>query len=324
MIRTIIAALLALSLAGCSGDSFLQGLSNDDSYSAKIEDAEEALDEQNYDKVISSLIDIYNTTSPDVKVSRLLGSAYMGKAGIDITEFIYSSDDEDLFAFDIVDASLILFPAPARDNQTPFESSCDIEDLSILMTTSGVRYVDGFCASDMISYLDKAKRVFYVLENKNKMTDDCYIQYGFVSAVHFAIITGKVAADNIDTLPYDSTGYEEGRVPVPLSSGAYNLYKIHAGVFGLSLNWQRLKDYNTNIHFSPSISVYREDLTNIRTAIRRFNAITSAENSVKNKLDAYLRSIINVPTGTISDEDITNMTTYGILQYINILSTAGH
>ena len=96
MKKILALSFLVLLLVGCSNDSAFQGMADDSGRDAKKADAAIALDNRQYDAVIDSLAELYNTNALDPEVSRLLGSAYMGKAGIDATGFIgYESDSED-------------------------------------------------------------------------------------------------------------------------------------------------------------------------------------------------------------------------------------
>ena len=63
-------------------------------------------DEENYDEAILSLTEVYTTTALDRDVAHLLASAYMGKAGIDLTDFISYIDLEDADAFDSISSML--------------------------------------------------------------------------------------------------------------------------------------------------------------------------------------------------------------------------
>ena len=187
--------LLILLLAGCSNDSVFQGMADDDGRDATIEEAAIALDDQDYDTVISSLIGMYDTTNPDPEVSRLLASAYMGKAGIDVTRFIGFEPEAEEDIFDIIASSFSLSPSswiPSDSDTTDYE--CNIEDLTVLMTSSGGEFINGHCIDGMISYLNKSKRALYLLHSTNRNTPDDTIQYGIVSAFHFAVLIGNDTA----------------------------------------------------------------------------------------------------------------------------------
>ncbi|MCU0577847.1 MAG: hypothetical protein MUD15_13655, partial [Desulfobacterota bacterium] len=90
MNRLRILTLIMFSLlAGCESNT-LGTLSDDSGRQADIQEARMALDDANYDKAINLLVDYYDPSSPDPEVADVLSSAYMGKAGLDLT-YIYQS-----------------------------------------------------------------------------------------------------------------------------------------------------------------------------------------------------------------------------------------
>jgi hypothetical protein len=320
MKKILALGILFLSLIGCSTDSTFQGMADDSTRDAVISDASIAIDEQNYDEAINNLEEIYNTNYPDPDVSRLLGSAYMGKAGLDVTSFIAFENDPLLDnIFDIANTTFILNDSPwypsYSGNTTP---TCDTEDLTVLMTSSGGQFIDGHCIDGMIGYLDKAKRVFYVLQNKNMSNPYDDIQYGIVSAIHFALLIGNDTADALN--PTLSTGNPiPGEVPVPLNKRAYYLLRTTAIWSNLyNANWNKISG-NSHSFYSTPLSYYQEDLLIMNGALEAYDTL-GTQDYVKDDLEILIRDILQDPAGDISDS-ISTWTTAGITSYIqNVLS----
>lgn len=308
MKKILALSFLVLLLAGCSNDSVFQGMADDSSRDAVKSDAAIAIDNKEYNEAIAMLTEIYNTNFPDPEVSRLLGSAYMGKAGIDLTGFIgFEADSEDDI-FDIVRSSLVLNPSPwIPNNPDTATLSCNVEDLTVLMTSSGGHFVDGHCIDEIIAFLDKAKRVFYVLQLKDKDTPSDRIQYGILSAVHFAMLIGENTADALGST--DST-------PAPVNKRAYYLYR-NASVWSRNYNaaWDII---NSNDHrfFSTPLNYYQEDLLIMNDALSAYVELGVEEDYIKDDIESLLRNILQNPSGDI-EAGIETMTTTGITGYIN-------
>ncbi|MEA2102608.1 MAG: hypothetical protein U9P80_08575, partial [Thermodesulfobacteriota bacterium] len=94
-------------LIGCDSN-MLESLGDDSSREANLEEAQMALDDGNYDEAISILAPGYNPNAPDPVVARVLASAYMGKAGIDLTYLIENAGNSgsDGGAFDTIASAL--------------------------------------------------------------------------------------------------------------------------------------------------------------------------------------------------------------------------
>ncbi len=313
--------ILLLTLVSCSNDSAFQSFSDESSDKAAIDDAAIALNEQDYDKVISLLSSIYNSTSPDPESSRLLASAYMGKAGIDVTNLIVFSTNGDGEIFNMVSDTLNLYPKQYY--------SCDVQNLSVLLTSSGAQYIDSVCTSDIISYLNKAKNIFYYLLRSDGQDSNDIIQYGILSAVHFTISMGFTVANtlnityNPDSSTWDPSKYKPGNVPTPIDREAYQQLR-YGRPWRNVYDWTRL----ANTHNfgrgtgTESISLYQDDLININNAVKAFDLTVSETNDVRNILDGFLRDALQNPTDEITDSlIISTMTTSGIINYVNILSS---
>ena len=177
--------VILLFLSACSQDSILEGISQDSSGDSKIEQARIDLDNSKYDQVISDLSAIYTTSALDPNVGQLLASAYMGKAGIDLTLFIANSNSAGLKPFDVM-ASMI-----SSSNVT-----VDGEE----------KYIASTLMPDILGYINSADETLQVMAEKGKATPDDTIQLGFASATHFIMFMGN--ATEYDLMPINTAAYK--------------------------------------------------------------------------------------------------------------------
>jgi len=96
--------VIFLFFQGCGDTNVFEGMSDDSSEAARIEQAKQNLNSGNFDAVINSF---KNKTGLTDRESRYLASAYMGKAGFDtlkLLEEIAKEDDtgEDVDTFDVI------------------------------------------------------------------------------------------------------------------------------------------------------------------------------------------------------------------------------
>lgn len=96
-IRRLFIMLVVTSLffTGCGGNMF-EGMVDNDSSAAKIEEAKIALDKGNYDEAISQLQDLcgndLTNLTCDNETKSNLASAYMGASGLDVLKLIDAAD----------------------------------------------------------------------------------------------------------------------------------------------------------------------------------------------------------------------------------------
>ncbi len=305
MKKILLASILVLMLFGCSNDSLFEGLSDESSLEATLEEAAIALDDEDYDEVIHSLASIYTTTALNPEVARLLASGYMGKAGIDLTNFITYSAYEDADPFDAVEATLSLFTAPIVKNEDDKdERICNAMDRTVLIITNDAVFIDRNCIGELLDYLDNVKNIFYSLQEAEMESLEDIFQLGITSATHFVFIVG------------DATANAFGSTSVPINKEAYRVYKdnasswenVDASVFGE-------EDVNED-----GLTPYQEDLINVNNAIQAIEQAIPQSNALKDELDGFLREILMMPTGDITDAAIIEtVTSTGIFDYVNSL-----
>lgn len=182
--------VILLLLSACSQDSIFQGISQDSSRDSKIEQARVDLDNSNFDQVISDLSSIYTTQALvpiDPTVGQLMASAYMGKAGIDLTILIPNSTSSGLKPFDVM-ASMI--------------SSSNV-------TIKNTRkYITSSLMPNILSSLTSAKEPLQIMREQGTATPDDKIQLGFASAADFIMFMGN--ATNSVNIPINTSAYTTG------------------------------------------------------------------------------------------------------------------
>lgn len=283
-------------LTACSSDSIFQGISQNSSHDAKIEDAAIAIDNSDYDDAITELSVMYNTTtSPDPKVGPLLASAYMGKAGVDLTNFIANFTSSGLVPLDLV--------------------ALMISSSNVTINGNG-KYLDGTKVPGFIGDLSVAESTLQALVTKGNATNDDEIQLGMASAVHFIMNMGNKTADALNTVTA-----QPGIVPVPINAAAYQFYSTSKDYYWSSVG---PSSFVENVA-SGAVLSFQEDLININNAIIAFNKAfpkPSEKNEMKDNLNAFLYSALGITSDEpVTDELILAYTTAEINAYVQRLAT---
>jgi len=216
----ICGAVILLLLSACSQDSIFEGISQDSSKDTKIEQARIDLDSSKYDQVISDLSTIYTTAALDRNVGQLLASAYMGKAGIDLTIFVANSTSSGINPFDIL-ASMISSP------------EVTIEE--------GREYISSTLMPSILGYIITADETLQVMAEKGKATPDDKIQLGFASATHFILFMGN--ATKYDLMPINTAAYKYSNLS---GVGPYN-YVVVTTSGGIPSYQQDLMNINNAV-----------------------------------------------------------------------------
>ena len=288
-------------LTACSNDSIFQGISQNSSYDAKISDAEIAIDNSDYDDAITELSVMYNTTtSPDPTVGPLLASAFMGRAGVDITNFIASFTSSGLGPLDYV--AYMISPSKVTINENG-------------------RYLDGTAVPGFLSDLSAAESTLQALVTKGYATSDDEIQLGMASAVHFIMNMGNKTADALDTTLSDSYITAHGILPVPINTAAYQFYSTSKNSSWTSVGPSSFREDVA----SGAVLSFQEDLININNAIIAFNEAfpkPSEKNQMKDNLNAFLYSALGITSDkTVTDGLILAYTTAELNAYVQRLAT---
>ncbi len=189
-------AAIALS-AGC-GSNVLSPLADDDTKEADITEARMALDDADYNTAISLVRPHYSPARPDPEAARILASAHMGKAGIDLTYLIGNIRGNDMGSpFDVISSALCL--RVQQKGEARFVSKDDIDSL-ILPELEGAVGILGSLAE--------------------RCTDDDAVQRGMAASLHFVTLAGSFASAASGA----PAGFE-GLAPV--NEAAYRIFFPH-------------------------------------------------------------------------------------------------
>lgn len=194
MKKAVLPFILAvcLGLAGCDSNLF-ESLSDDSSDAAAIESARMALDEGRYQVAIDLLEPGYDSSSPNPDLARILASAYMGKAGVDLTYLIENSGDDDSGSFDTIAAALSL----------EFSGQ------------DGARFITYDPDSGMLEDLEEARSFLddllaYCEANGLTPEQNDIVQQGMASAIHFILQLGMAAAEvTAGDIPVNGEAYRQ-------------------------------------------------------------------------------------------------------------------
>ncbi len=325
--------VLLLFLSGCSNDSAFEGIADDSGRKAVIEEAAMALDDEDYASAIQMLTEIYTTTSPDPRVSRLLSSAYMGWAGVDFVRLIEFSGQEEREDFEMVASSLSLSPVSSLDNM----STCSIADRTVMIMLNesnpdnedylGAQFIDGHCIGGLLEGLERAQYILNILINANRHSLDDEIQLGVASAAHFVFYIGNRVADalNRTLVKSDPEDRLPGLVPIPINKDAYRFYTAEKFSNDQSLlSVMEEEDFREEHLGLLSLNTYQEDLINVYYAVRAFERATPEQNDVRDTLQDFLACTLNLSDTPASEIDvndiISTMNTTGVFNLVSGLS----
>jgi len=322
MKKIMVASILLLTLFGCSNDSVFEGLSDDSSMEATLEQAAIDLDDGNYEEVVNSLAGIYTTTALNPEVARLLVSGYMGKASIDMTNFIFYSADEEADNFDSIEATLSLFLAPEDEDEDDDEPACSATNRTVLIIDGDGVFIEGYCIEEMLEYLNNAKEIIFDLQDAGLETTEDILNLGLTSAVHYVFIVGSATANALNnTLDFSLVENQKpGLVPAPINKDAYRQYQSASSLdYEWNHNWSRVdpSDFEEQDDDGDGLTRYQENLINVKDAIHAIDEAISQPNEIRDELEEFLREALNMPTGEITDDTIIQtVTSTGIFEYI--------
>lgn len=180
---------------GCGDNNMLESVSDDSSKAADIEAAKMSLDDGNYQEAIDILEPGYDESNPDLEVTRILASAYMGKAGIDLTYILENAADDNDDSFDVITSALSLdiIEEPSQedpDNPAKYISLSSVQAFLESLETAK-------------AYLEAAVDLYG--------SDDDKVQLGMASVIHFILKVGCEAAavNEGNNIPINKAAYQE-------------------------------------------------------------------------------------------------------------------
>ncbi len=156
--------LIASFTLGCD-DSVLEGLADDDSFEAKLEEARIALDKGEYSTAIN-LLEALNDANPgNATIQQYLSNAYAGLAGLDTFNLLTTIETLD---------------------ETGNSGSIDMMGL-ILGDRNGV-----LTAAQLQTKIESIENAIHALEGISSPNDDHRVQLGILAVAHIALTLGDI------------------------------------------------------------------------------------------------------------------------------------
>lgn len=288
----MILPLLFIFSYGCDSN-VMEPVADDSSQAADIEAAKMALDDGNYDKSIRLAQNHYDPANPDPEAGRILSSAYMGKAGVDLTYIIEFSGAENQESYDVIANALA---HKTTSNMTPQmisgAAALEFEEIQI----DEPRFIDQASIADLLNAMNEAKTILQDLADsfsKNNLSpeDDDIVKLGMASALDFILKVSEAVTKITGT-------------NAPINKEAYNL------VFSADVN-SLLIDLQSYLALHPGITgILIDDLINVKNAIVVMIDLIGADEDITQDFDQFIREILGLDnftpvTDTVIREHLT-------------------
>lgn len=288
----MILPLLFIFSYGCDSN-VMEPVADDSSQAADMEEAKMALDDGNYDKSIRLAQNHYDPANPDPEAGRILSSAYMGKAGVDLTYIIEFSGAENQESYDVIANALA---HKTTSNMTPqmisAAAALEFEEIQI----DEPRFIDQASIADLLNAMNEAKTILQDLADsfsKNNLSpeDDDIVKLGMASALDFILKVSEAVTKITGT-------------NAPINKEAYNL------VFSADVN-SLLIDLQSYLALHPGITdSLIDDLINVKNAIVVMIDLIGADEDITQDFDQFIREILRLDnftpvTDTVIREHLT-------------------
>lgn len=280
---------------GCESN-VMDPVADDSSTAADLEEAKIALDDGNYDKSIRLMENHYDADNPDPEVARVLSSAYMGKAGVDLTYIIEFSGAENQQSYDVIANAL------AHETTADMNKSSEALTAAAVMGNeesqiNGPRYIDQEIIAGLLTAMSAAKATLqdlmdYFTENDLLPEDDDTVKLGMASALDFIMKVSEAVVEITGT-------------NAPINSAAY------AQVFSTADPDILLDNLESYLSLHPEITgILIDDLINVKNAIVVMIDIIGADEDITDDFDQFIRNILGLDnftpvTDTIIREHLT-------------------
>lgn len=286
---------------GCD-TNVTEPVADDSSYEADLEEARMALDNGRYDKAINRLINHYDFIEPDPEAARILSSAYMGKAGVDLTYIIELSGTEDQDGYDVIANALT--PGTTSD-MFPQQGGGAASFSAYAAAGPGARFIDQTRVADMLDAIGEAKQFlldlsFYYRENNLSPENDDIVKLGMASAFSFIMKVAEAVTEITGT-------------NAPINKPAYS------GVFPPEERLSLLNSLEAYLSDHPEITeALAEDLINVHNAIGVMVAEIGMDEDITEDFDQFLRDILGLADYVMITEETIRvyLTSTQIMQFV--------
>jgi hypothetical protein len=276
-----VTALLLMALAGCESN-LLKPLADDSSKEATLEEAKMALDDGNYDSAISALSSYKGSSDPEV--AGILSSAYMGKAGLDLTYMLEHIDANNTDNFDVI--------ASAFSLKTTDQLNASSSVLYKAGSDATPRYITTGSVVTLLTNLSLAQKYLttsLAANTGNKdITDDLTVQLGIASALHFIIDIGYIIAEVKDcNIPINQAAYQAVFPQKPDLNTLGNQVNVY-----LNTNVTELQAFNGDI------AGLRTDLWNVYLTVEVFINNIGSDEAITSDFNNFVTDLLGLPQGS--------------------------
>ncbi len=295
--------ILLMAIMGCESN-MLEPLADDSSKEANIEDAKMALDDGNYDSAVSALSSYRDSSDPEV--AGILSSAYMGKAGLDLTYMLEHIDSENSDNFDIIASSFSL--------KTTDQLNASSSVLYKAGSDATPRYITTGSVITLLTNLSQAQHYLTTSLAANAgnkdITDDLTAQLGIASALHFIIDIGYIIAEVEDcNIPINQAAYQKIFPQKPDVSTLGNQVNAY-----LNTNATALKAFNGDI------AGLRTDLWNVYLTVEVFINNLGSDESITRDFNKFVTDLLGLPEGSskaVIKAAVDSYDGYDLVSFIN-------
>jgi hypothetical protein len=160
--------LIASFTAGCD-DSILEGLADDDSFEAKLEEARIALDKGEYSKAVALLEALEAANPGNALIMQYLSNAYSGLAGLDTFNLLTTIED--------LDSS---------------NNSGSIDMMGLVFGDSN----GALTADQLQEKLENLENAMNALEGISNPNNDHKVQLGILAVAHISLTLGNIVMED--------------------------------------------------------------------------------------------------------------------------------
>jgi hypothetical protein len=292
-------AILLMALAGCESN-MLESLADDSSKEADIEAAKIALDDGNYDSAISALSSYKGSSDPEV--AGILSSAYMGKAGLDLTYMLEHIDASNTDNFDVI--------ASAFSLKTTDQLNASSSVLYKAGSDATPRYITTGSVVTLLTNLSLAQKYLATSLAANPGDDDLTVQLGIASALHFIIDIGYIVAEVKDC-------------NIPINKAAYQaVFPQKPDLITLG---NQVNEYlNTNVSrlqaFNGDKDGLHTDLWNVYLSVEVFINNIGSDESITSDFNKFVTDLLGLPEGSskaVIEAAVESYDGYDLVSFIN-------
>jgi hypothetical protein len=281
LLLAVMASLLMALLAGCESN-MLSPLADDSSKEANLEEAKMALDDGKYDSAISALSSYKGSSDPEV--AGILSSAYMGKAGLDLTYMLEHIDANNTANFDVI--------ASAFSLKTTDQLNASSSVLYKAGSDATPRYITTGSVVMLLTNLSLAQNYLTTSLAANSgdknVTDDLTVQLGIASALHFIIDIGYTIAEVKDC-------------NIPINQAAYKAVfpqKPDLITLGNQVNTYLNTNVTTLQAFNGDIAGLRTDLWNVYLTVEVFMNNLGSDEDITSNFSQFITDLLGLPEGS--------------------------